>query len=121
MSLIYNLGKSSISESGVKDHTTTVNKTLINIIIEDLENMTDILNKSNGNHSVSKGDYLKAEINKKIEDGILDSIHKANTHQLNVLLNYGYRFKYYTELNDMTKLRNEIQSRIRNAKIEKIL
>lgn len=116
MSLVYNLGKSSISESGVKDVIEDLKS-----CIKTLENMTDILNKSNGNHSVSKGDYLKAEINKKIEDGILDSIHNANNYQLNVLLNNGYRFSYYTELNDMSKLKNEIQSRIRNNKLEQIL
>jgi hypothetical protein len=57
---------------------------------------------------------------KSLADGILDSIQNANTHQLNVILNGGYKFRYYTELNNKETLRLEIQRRIREIKLNQL-
>jgi preprotein translocase subunit SecD len=46
---------------------------------------------------------------------------KANNHQLSVLLNGGYKFKYYTELNDPKNRKNEIQNRLRDNKLNELL
>ena len=43
-----------------------------------LEEMKEIAKKSHN------GDYLRADVDKNIEDGILDKIHDANQHQLNL-------------------------------------
>ena len=82
MSLIYNLGKSEISEEGAKDLLKD-----LETCIQTLDNMNVILKSSQSNG----GSYLETELYKKIEDGILDSIHNANKHQLNVILNGGYK------------------------------
>lgn len=79
--------------------------------------MTDILNR----RGKSGGSFVEMEVFKKVEDGILDSIHKASNHQLNVLLNGGYKFKYYHELNDKEALKSEVQRRIRENKLNEIL
>jgi hypothetical protein len=83
--------------------------------VKSLENMIEIT-KRKGSRS-----YSECETFKKIEDGILDSIHNANTHQLNVILNGGYKFRYYTELNNKETLRLEIQRRIRESRLNQVL
>ena len=86
MSLIYHLGKAETSEEGVKDLIKD-----LETCIETIENMTDILNR----RGASGRSFSEMEVYKKVEDGILDSIHKTNSHQLSVILNGGYKFKYY--------------------------
>jgi hypothetical protein len=110
MSLIYHLGKSETSEEGVKDLVKDLES-----CVQALENINSILKKSSGRS------YAETEVNKKIEDGILDSIHNANNHQLSVILNGGYKFRFYTELNNKETLRSEIQKRLRNNKLKEIL
>ena len=112
MSLIYHLGKAETSEEGVKDLVKDLES-----CVETLEKMSEILILS----SKSGRSFVEMEVFKKVEDGILDSIHKANNHQLNVLLNGGYKFKYYYELNDVEKRKNEVQRRIRESKLNEIL
>jgi 3-dehydroquinate dehydratase len=112
MSLIYHLGKSETSDGGVKDLVKD-----LETCIETLKNITEITNKTKS----TGRSFSEAELFKKIEDGILDSIHKANEHQLNVLLNGGYRFKYYIELNDAEKCKIEIQKRLRDSKLNELL
>jgi hypothetical protein len=112
MSLIYHLGKSETSEEGVKDLVKD-----LETCIETLKNITQVTNKA----KKSGRSFLETEIFKKIEDGILDSIHKANNHQLSVLLNDGYKFKYYTELNDPENRKNEIKKRLRDNKLKELL
>jgi hypothetical protein len=80
-----------------------------------LEEMKEIAKKSHN------GDYLRVDVDKKIEDGILDSIHNANPHQLNHILNGGYIFRFYTELNDKESLRNEVQRRLRDNKLNSLI
>jgi hypothetical protein len=107
MSLIYHLGKAEISEYGVKDLVNDLNK-----CIDTLEGLNKILEKT------QNGKFPEAETHKRIEDGILDSIHRANNHQLNVMLKGGYKFRFYTELNNQEALRSEIQKRLRNSKLK---
>jgi hypothetical protein len=83
--------------------------------VKSLENMIEIT-KRKGSRS-----YSECETFKKIEDGVLDSIHNANTHQLNVILNGGYKFRYYTELNNKETLRSEAQKRIRESRLNQVL
>jgi len=112
MSLIYNLGKSEINQEGVKDllkHLETC--------IETLKNITEITNKTKS----TGRSFFETETFKKVEDGILDSIHRANNHQLSVLLNGGYKFKYYIELNDPENRKSEIQKRLRDNKLNELL
>jgi len=112
MSLITNLGKAEIDQEGVKDLVKD-----LETCIETIKNITEITIRTKG---IGRS-FSEAELFKKIEDGILDSIHKANEHQLNVLLNGGYRFKYYIELNDVEKCKIEIQKRLRDNKLNEIL
>lgn len=85
-------------------------------MIESLDELTKVLNKSKSN----KEDVSMTVLYKKIEDGILDKIHDANQHQLNMMMN-SYRFKYYTEFNtDKELLRNEIQKRLRDNKLKEL-
>ena len=66
--------------------------------------------------------FLEAETFKKVEDGILDNIHKANAHQLEVLLSgRGYKFQFYHELNNKELLKAEITNRLRENKLKEIL
>lgn len=85
--------------------------------VKSLEDMTEILDRKN---KIGRS-YLETETFKKIEDGILDSIHNANNHQLDVILNGGYKFKYYYELNNKELLKSEVQRRIRENKLNEIL
>jgi hypothetical protein len=112
LKLIYHLGKSEIDQEGVKDLVKD-----LEICIETLKNITEITNriKSTGRS------FFETETFKKVEDGILDSIYKANEYQLSVLLNGGYKFKYYTELNDPENRKNEIQKRLRDNKLNELL
>jgi len=87
---------------------------LLESCVKSLVNMIEIT-KRKGSRS-----YSESETFKKIEDGILDSIHNANTHQLNVLLKGGYKFIYYTELNNKETLRLEIQRRMREIKLNQL-
>ena len=84
-------------------------------LADKLEEMKEIIKKSH------KGDYLRVDLDKKIEDGILDKIHNANKHQLNIILNGGYKFRFYTELNDKQNLRNEVQKRLRDNKLNSLI
>ena len=112
MSLIYHLGRAETHEDGVKDLIADLES-----CCETLSNMTEIINRKNKNGR----SFFENDIFKKIEDGILDSIHKANNHQLNVILNGGYKFKYYTELNNKEARKLEVQRRIRENKLNEIL
>jgi 3-dehydroquinate dehydratase len=85
-------------------------------MIESLDELTKVLNKSKSNRE----DVSMTVLYKNIEDGILDKIHDANQHQLNMMMN-SYRFKYYTEFNtDKELLRNEIQKRLRDNKLKEL-
>lgn len=85
-------------------------------MIESLDELTKVLNKSKSNRE----DVSMTMLYKNIEDGILDKIHDANQHQLNMMMN-SYRFKYYTEFNtDKELLRNEIQKRLRDKKLKEL-
>lgn len=95
-------------------------------MVETLDEMTKILNKSLGVPENYFGSVNKAEqlsmvmLYKTIEDGILDKIKDANQHQLNHILN-SYRFRYYTEFNtDKELLKNEIQKRLRDNKLKNL-
>lgn len=109
MSLIQNLGRAEIDEYGVKDLVDDLNK-----CIDTLEGLNKILEKT------QNGKFPEAETHKRIEDGILDSIHNANNHQLNFMLKGGYKFRFYTELNDQETLKNEIQKRLRDNKLKEL-
>jgi 3-dehydroquinate dehydratase len=86
-------------------------------MIKSLDELTKVLNKSKSNRE----DVSITMLYKNIEDGILDKIHDANGHQLNMMMN-SYRFKYYTEFNtDKELFKNEIQKRLRDNKLEKLL
>lgn len=111
MSLIYNLGRAEIDQYGVSELVKDLER-----CVDTLEGLNKILEKK------EKGKFPEAETYKRIEDGILDSIHKANNNQLTYMLNGGYKFRFYTEFNDNNELlRAEIQKRLRNNKIEEIL
>ncbi len=89
----------------------------LSTMIESLEELSNVLNKSKSNRE----DVSMTMLSKNIEDGILDKIHDANQHQLNHMMN-SYRFRFYTEFNtDKELLRNEIQKRIRDNKLETLL
>ena len=86
-------------------------------MIESLDELTKVLSKSKSN----KEDISMTMLYKNIEDGIFDKIHDANQHQLNMMMN-SYKFRFYTEFNtDKELLRNEIQKRLRENKLQKIL
>lgn len=85
-------------------------------MLETLDEMTKVLNKSKQNRE----EVSMTMLFKNIEDGILDKIHDANTHQLNHMMN-SYRFRYYTEFNsDKELLKNEIQKRLRDNKLKNL-
>jgi hypothetical protein len=85
-------------------------------MIDKLEDLNNILDKSKSNRE----DVSITILYKKVEDGILDHIHKANTNQLKFILSQ-YRFRYYTDFNtDKELLKNEINKRIRDKKLEMI-
>lgn len=60
---------------------------------------------------------IEAATFKNIEEGIIKNLHKANKHQLNMMLN-NYRFRYYTEFN---KDKNLIIKELRENKLKEIL
>lgn len=109
MSLIYNLGRAEIDQYGVSELVKDLER-----CVDTLEGLNKILDKK------EKGKFPEAETHKRIEDGILDSIHKANNHQLNVMLKGGYKFRFYTELNNQEALRSEIQKRLRDNKLKEL-
>lgn len=108
MSLIYHLGKAETSQEGVKDLVKDLES-----CVDTLENMNKILSKSKN----FNGGYSESQLYKGIEDGILDSIHNANSHQLSYILNGDYEFRFYTEFNDKELLRLEVQKRLRDKKL----
>lgn len=79
-----------------------------------LEETLEITKRANKNFG---GDYLQAELRKKIEDGILDNIHNATNDQLGRLAR-NYRFMYYYEYNDDDVFLSEIKRRLRDKKLE---
>lgn len=86
-------------------------------MIESLKEMQDILTKSSNIENIGNTMVYY----KKIEDGILECIPLANKHQLNTIMN-DYKFGYYTEFNkDKDLLRSEINKRIRDHKLKKLL
>lgn len=86
-------------------------------MIETLQEMQDVLSKSQSNREGLDMTILY----KNIEDGILDNIQNANNKQLNHIIN-DYRFRYYTDFNtDKELLRSEITKRLRDSKLNKIL
>lgn len=111
MSLIYHLGKAQVDQEGVKDLVKD-----LELCVQTVENMNTILAKSKN----FGGKFSEAEVYKKIEDGILDSIHNANNHQLGFLLGGSFKFRFYTELNNQETLRNEIQKRLRDNKLKEL-
>ncbi len=86
----------------------------LNRCIDTLENLNKVIEKT------QNGKFPEAETHKRIEDGILDSIYKANNNQLSIMLNGGYKFRFYTELNNQEALRNEIQKRLRDHNLKKL-
>jgi hypothetical protein len=64
-------------------------------------------------------DVMLTTFYKSSEDGILDHIHKANPHQIKVMLG-SYKWRFYTQYNDSETLALEIQRRIRDKKLEKL-
>jgi hypothetical protein len=78
-----------------------------------LEETLEITKRANKNFG---GDYFQAELRKKIEDGILDNIHNANSDQLSIVRNY--IFMYYYEYNDDDVFLSEIKRRLRDKKLE---
>lgn len=86
-------------------------------MIDSLQEMQDVLSKSQSNRESVDMTILY----KNIEDGILDNIQNANKKQLNHIIN-DYRFRYYTDFNtDKELLRSEITKRIRDIKLNRIL
>lgn len=86
-------------------------------MIDSLQEMQDVLSKSQSNRESVDMTILY----KNIEDGILDTMQNANKKQLNHIIN-DYRFRYYTEFNtDKDLLRSEITKRIRDIKLNRIL
>jgi hypothetical protein len=86
-------------------------------MIDSLQEMQDVLSKSQSNRESVDMTILY----KDIEDGILDNIHNANKKQLNHIIN-DYRFRYYTDFNtDKELLRSEITKRLRDSKLNRIL
>ena len=86
-------------------------------MIETLDEMTNILNRS----QQSKEDVSMTMLYKNIEDGIFDSIHNANQGQLNYMMN-SYRFRFYTEFNsDKEMLKREITRRLRDSKLKDLV
>ena len=82
-----------------------------------LERNTEILKRTQISFG---GDYLRAELCKKIEDGILENIQNASDSQITNLTN-NYIFSYYSELNNKVILKNEIKKRLRDYKLENLL
>lgn len=60
---------------------------------------------------------IEATAFKNIEDGIIKNLHKANKHQMHIMLN-SYKFRYYTEFNDD---KNLIIKELRENKLNGIL
>jgi hypothetical protein len=58
-------------------------------------------------------------VHKKIEDGILESLHQASPDQLEKL-GQNFKFKFYTDLNDPLKLESEITRRLREHKLNEL-
>jgi len=88
-------------------------------LIKELEDMVSKMDDLKRLKSTGR-DYTTSMVSKKVEDGILDKIHTANDHQLNIIMN-SYKFYYYTEYNNKEVLRAEIQKRIREHKLKEIL
>lgn len=89
--------------------------------IKSTQSLVDRLGELNDIHQKSiesgrsAGDMM---VYKAIEDGILDKIYEANQKQLSFIMN-AYNFRYYTEYNkDRELLRKEVQSRLRDNKLE---
>jgi hypothetical protein len=86
-------------------------------MIETLKEMQNVLSKSKSNVESISNTILY----KNIEDGILNNIHNANNYQLNMIMN-NYKFNYYTEFNyNRDLLKNEINNRLRDYKLNRIL
>jgi len=86
-------------------------------IINKIKELKDLAERSNK----SGRDTSTLFIHKGIEDGILDNIHNASKEQLVRFLR-DYRFSYYTEYNDNKQLlQSEINKRLRDNKLKKIL
>jgi hypothetical protein len=86
-------------------------------IIVNLQEMTDILNKS----SYHRESVADTKFYKGVEDGILDNMISANKEQFNSIMT-GYKFRYYREFNtDKEALRNDVIRRIREKKLNKLI
>lgn len=81
-------------------------------LVKDLEKLASKMEELN---QVLKTGDNSMYVWKKIEDGILDNIHKANDYQLERL--YNFRFKFYSDLNNKENLKNEITKRLRDKKL----
>ena len=89
-------------------------------IIKDIENSIKKLDEIIEISSRPGNSYLEKAVWKKVEDGILDNIHNADSFQLTKMLTT-YKFRYYTEYNNKEVLRSEIQRRVRLNNLDKIL
>jgi hypothetical protein len=86
-------------------------------IIVNLQEMTDILNRSSY-HRESVGD---TRFYKGVEDGILDNMINADEKQFNTIMT-AYKFRYYREFNtDKELLRSEVTRRIREKKLNRLI
>ena len=83
-------------------------------LISKFEDISEIQKRSNS----FSGDFLMTEFYKKSEDGILENIHNATSHQIDRM--YSYNWKFYTQYNDKTVLKSEILMRVRESKIKKL-
>lgn len=87
-------------------------------LIKDLKRLSASMEELNNillNNSKNRNGY----VHKKIEDGILDNLHNASPEQLSRLSN-GYKFQFYTQLNDPIELEREITQRLREQKLNKL-
>lgn len=72
-------------------------ETLINGLAHQLNYLNEVMERSKRFKS-----YAEAELQKNIEDGIIENIGKANPYQLQKILDKDRRFfRYYTEIYDL--------------------
>lgn len=84
-------------------------------LISKMDELTEIQKRSKS----FSGDVILTTFYKSSEDGILEHIHKANPHQMRVMLG-SYKWRFYTQYNNPEVLALEIQRRIRDKKLEKL-
>ncbi len=85
-------------------------------LISKMEELAEIQKRSKS----FAGDVMLTTFYKSSEDGILNHIHKANPKQMRIMLG-SYKWRYYTEFNNPEVLLLDIQRRVRDKKLEKLL